>query len=273
MPSPRAHSKKSADHSVEEYLAECRARLGDFTQEQFSWEGALRMRRTALAPDLLIAPVNVLLALPAVIARKTITFFERSGFEGAAKFLQHIPVGVKTGYQREVERRVWAELFGLGDRVKTSREREDALERVITDPAKRERLHARMEKELNEFFNRRAYISDLISSATTWAVAWLLYRDSALGIWDIGRKLANGFARKKAASGFFLGEGIGNAFYSVVPVQASAGQVFVASVATLLFLTAFAVVVSYLSEPVQLGLGIQRRQLNLLLDSLEDRTA
>lgn len=226
------------------------------------------MRRTALTQDLLIAPVNVIFALPAVIARKAITFFERGGFTGIATSLERIPVGVKTGYQREVERQVWSELFALGSEVKTPGERDAALSRIIQDAEKRRQFHKLMEKELNEFFKRRAYISDVISSVTTWLVAWALYRDSSLGIWDIGRKLANGFARKKAASGFFLGEGIGNAFYSVVPVAPSSGQIFWASIATLLFLSAIAVIVSYLSEPVQHSLGIQKRQLNLLLDSL-----
>lgn len=260
--------RKPTDSELEEYLNQCRARLEPFTSQQFSWQGALRMRRTALTQDLLIAPVNVLLALPAVLARKTITFFERGGFTGIATFLERIPVGVKTGYQREVERQVWSELFGLGSRVKTPSERDAALSRIIHHSEKRHEFHTLMEKELNEFFNRRAYISDVISSVTTWLVAWSLYRDSSLGIWDIGRKLANGFAKKKAASNFFLGEGIGNAFYSVVPVEPSTGQIFWASIATLLFLTAIAVIVSYLSEPIQHGLGIQKRQLNLLLDSL-----
>jgi hypothetical protein len=273
MRSSRVKRFPPEGNAIDVYLEECRTRLKTFSRQQFSWEGAYAMRRTALAADLLIAPINVMLALPAVIASKIILFFERSGFSEAARILAYIPVGVKTGYQREVERRVWSDLFGLGVDVKTVAERDASLTKMIPDHVMRARLHEHMEKELNEFFSRRAYVSDLISSATTWFVAWVLYRDSALGIWEIGRNLANGFAKKKAASGFFLGKGIGNAFYSVVPVHASGPQVFMASIATLLFLTGFSVVVSYLSEPLQLQLGIQKRQLNLLIDSIKKQSS
>jgi hypothetical protein len=208
-----------------------------------------------------------------VIAKKTQTFFERSGYLAAATLVGRLPAGLRTGYQRDVERRVWTGLFGLGDDVSTADARLRSLRQVLGDDERTEELHAAMERELGEFSSRRAYVADVISSATTWFAAWFLYHDSSLGIFDLGRKLAGAYARKRAAKGFFLGEGIGNAFYSVVPVAPTGAQVFWASVATLLFLTALSVVVSYLSEPAQHALGVQKRQLTLVLDGLRKSSA
>ncbi len=271
--------RDAIEQAFRTYFKKCRNGVSSFAAREFSWGGAWRLRKKGLVRDLTVSTLNVLLAVPAVFLRRGVTFFEKNGYHSIAKGLNRIPTGIKTSYQKEIERKIWSDLFGLSAFPEKRRDRERAIdsfiEREFSSDFKTlhlgQKLAPLIEAELEEFFSKRAYVADLISAGVTCLSAWYLFHDSSLGIWDLGRKIANRYARKKATSNFFLGESLGRTYYSFAAVRTTREEIFWASCLILISLTAIAVLASYLSEPIQLALGIQKRQLEKLVDSLEDK--
>ena len=260
------------------YFARCRSRIAKLSQAEFSWLGTWNSKRRGLVLDLAITSFNVVLAVPAVFVRRAVTFFDRNGYKTAAGYFKKIPTGIQTRYQKEIEKRIWTELFGFNELPHSRDERERAINQVLEKEFSKNLHHLElglklapiMEIEIEEFFAKRAYISDLMSAAVTWGSAWFLFRDSSLGIMDLGGKVAHQHAKKEAASHFFLGESLGRSYYNMVPVKTAKSDVYGASLAILVSITALAILASYFSEPVQLALGIQTRQLNQLIDTIEN---
>jgi hypothetical protein len=259
-----------AEAFIQEWTAGARARIEAFTEEQFSWESTLRLRRTALAQDLWITPLNTLLAMPGLALRKTATFLERNGWAVAAQAIASFPLRVRTGHQREVEKRIWREIFG-GEREELERKLGERMGRELRGIGLERKLVEALRAETEDFFARREYAMDLIGAGVTWTAAYLLYRDSSLGIWEIGRKIAAAIARKRAVSDFFLGEAIGSVFYNIAPAHPTRGEILLASAVTFVALSALTVLVSYACDPVQRSVGIQGRQLHRALEAAQAR--
>ena len=76
-------------------------------------------------------------------------------------------------------------------------------------------------------------------------------------------------AKTLAAKDFFLGETIGNWYYSVFPPEPSLATTAGVMVAVMAALAAFAALSGVISDPVQAAIGLHRRRLHKLLDHLE----
>lgn len=271
--------REAVEIEFQRYFENCRKRVDLFSKEEFSLDGTWRSRLPGLHWDLSIAAINVLFAVPSIFLRRGITFFERNGYAALAKNLSRIPMGIRTRYQLQVEAKIWKQLFLFHDLPANRLERERAIDSILQNEFSCDfkELHLGkvlapiIENELEEFFSKRAYVADLITAAITWLSAWLLFKDSSLGIWQLGRRIANKYARKQATSHFFLGEKIGQTYYHFAVVKTTKTEIFWSCALLLLSLSAIAVVASMLSEPLQSLAGIQKRQLGQLLDNLEDK--
>jgi hypothetical protein len=76
-------------------------------------------------------------------------------------------------------------------------------------------------------------------------------------------------AKTLAAKDFFLGETIGNWYYSVFPPEPSLATTAGVLVAVMATLAAFAALSGVISDPLQAAIGLHRRRLHKLLDHLE----
>jgi hypothetical protein len=87
----------------------------------------------------------------------------------------------------------------------------------------------------------------------------------------MGEKLARASAKANAAESFFLGKGLGSAYYTFFPPHLSQSDILLATVPILFGVALITWIVTFLSDPVQYGLGLHRRRLERLLVSLENR--
>jgi len=86
----------------------------------------------------------------------------------------------------------------------------------------------------------------------------------------MGQRLAASAARERASSRFFLGRGVGSAFYNFFPPHPTWGQIATSTALVILLLGVLTAVLNLLSDPLQQALGVHRRQLSRLLTSFEE---
>lgn len=274
------------DRAIARYIDQRRARIPAFVDRHFALPGALRLHRHALGWDIVRAPTNVALAVPALGAAALAGGLRRAGANRPADWLARRRLLLKTDVAREIEWLLHTEFlelpFDQGDR----RFDRDALaEEIVADPMIERALaqalallgrHAddpgfreRLTDALGAYTGSRVAASEISTSLltlATGAVAWQQFTPGAL---SLGPLVAGSVAHMLAVSGFPLGTTAGAVWYALFPAAAS--PLFVAGVtgsvlAGAAVLTAFAGIVA---DPVQRRLGLHGRRLERLVDVLE----
>ena len=186
---------------------------------------------------------------------------------------------------REIEWRIWTELlelpFDQGDRMNT---RDALAETMMADP----RLHAaiaeplaeiarhsddpnmrrRIEETIAAYTGTQAAAADIVGAMVNVGAGYLAAQQLT-SVWTLGPVLAAAAADHVAVSGFPLGATMGGLWYSMFPASASlalTGAVTLGLAATGAVVVAFA---GLLADPAQRALGLHRRRLNGMLDTLE----
>jgi hypothetical protein len=203
------------------------------------------------------------------------------GYPRPAVWAKGLPPGIKTGYQRQIERRI------CGDLLEWDREHFPAalphgfLKELEAIPSLRKRIETlefersdraparRLVDLLHQFSSGRAIVSDLFGALLTLAMSWAIMGSTSLSLTSI----AHGFARKsahdRAASRFFLGKTVGSAFYNVFPPAVHQSTIWTILVFLGAGLTAGAMACTILSDPIRKSLGFHRHRLDVLLDEVE----
>ena len=269
------------DRGIETYIERCRQRIPGFVSSNFSGRQTWELQRPTLWFDLACAPVNSAWALPFLAIQKVAETAERVGYPKLARWARRLPPGIKTGYQRQIERRICRDLLdwdrdrsptglpeGLRkelDETSSLRRRIDALELERPDHAPSRTLA----KQLHQFSSGRAIVSDLFGTLVTLAMSWVILGTMSLSLSDVAHGLAQKTAHERAASRFFLGKKAGAAFYNVFPPAVHESSIWIALVVVALLLAAGGMVGTILSDPIRKCLGFHRNRLEALLDELE----
>ena len=274
---------RGVEECIEQYIAECRNRVDGFVQQHFSLQETIALQKQSLVSDLLCYPVNALWAIPSLFLRKLIEIPVKLGWRSGADLIALLPTGLKTRYQKEIERLIATELLDwpctMGDRRASTN---GLLERIkhhkqvgpllvsgaLSDEALRELSD--IPHLITEHAAGRALVLDTTATVLTLATGWLFFGDYSLGISGIGDQIAGKRARDNAASKFMLGASLGSAFYSVFPPKPSFWQVVGATLIVGLFVTTMSLLVGMLSDPCLKRVGFQHIQLNMLIDAVED---
>jgi hypothetical protein len=233
------------DRDIETYIERCRQRIPDFVSANFSIRQTWELQRPTLWFDLACAPVNSAWALPFLAIQKVAETAERVGHPQLARWAKRLPPGIKTGYQRQIERRICKDLL------------EDGL------PA------GTLAKQLHQFSAGRAILSDLFGTLLTLAMSWVILGSMSLSLTDVAHGLARKGAHERAASRFFLGKKMGSAFYNVFPPAVHESTIWMALVFVVVVLTVGGMAGTILSDPIRKCLGFHRYRLEALLDELE----
>jgi hypothetical protein len=99
-----------------------------------------------------------------------------------------------------------------------------------------------------------------------------LFHDRSLDIFAIGRKVASLWAKNDAASHFVFGKSLGKAFYKVAAAPPpTTTQVVITTGVAILLLALFSTGVAILSHPLQKKLGFRQRQLENLIQTVNDK--
>ena len=99
------------DRSIETYIERCRKRIPSFVDANFSLEQTWRLQRPTLWFDLACAPINSAWALPHLAIHKTAETAEKVGHLQLARWAKRLPAGIKTGYRRQIDRRIGRDLL------------------------------------------------------------------------------------------------------------------------------------------------------------------
>jgi hypothetical protein len=273
----------SLEECVDQYVTDCRNRVDSFVERHYSIQETIALQKQSLASDLLCHPVNALWAIPSLFLKKLIEVPVKLGWRSGADLIGLLPTGLKTRYQREMERLITRELLAWPVTIEDQNtcpngllgyiERHNHLGPLLKSGVL---LNDRL-RELSDIraiitahSSSRSVILDAIATAATLATGWLVFGDHSLSISGIGEKLARDRAKDKAASTFIFGSSLGSAFYSVFPPNPSFWEIAGATLLVGLFITAISLLVGLLSDPCLKRIGFQHSQLNLLIDAVED---
>lgn len=271
------------EECIEQYIADCRARVDGFVAAHFSLQETVAFQKQSLASDLLCYPVNALWAIPSLFMKKVLEVPVKLGWRSGANLIGLLPAGLKTRYQKESERLIAVELLqwpctmddrrvlpnGLLDRCSRDQQIGPLLASGIL-PAEALKDLSDIPRLVGEHSSSRALVLDTAATVLTLTAGWLFFGDHSLGISGIGDQIARQRAKDRAASTFVLGSGLGSAFYAVFPPKPSFWQVVVATCLVGLLVTGMSLLVGLLSDPCLKRAGLQHARLHLLIDAVED---
>lgn len=271
------------EECIEEYIAGCRARVDGFVEGHFSLRETVAFQKQSLASDLLCYPVNALWAIPSLFMKKFLEVPVKLGWRSGADLIGLLPAGLKTHYQKEIERLIAVELLqwpctmddrqalpnGLLERCIGNKEVGPLLASGVLSAEALKDL-SDIPRLVGEHSSSRALVLDTAATVLTLTAGWLFFGDHSLGISGIGDQIARQRAKDRAASTFLLGSGLGSAFYSVFPPKPSFWQVVLATCTVGLLVTGMSLLVGLLSDPCLKRAGFQQARLHLLIDAVED---
>ena len=271
------------EECIEQYIAECRGRVDGFVERHFSLQETIALQKQSLVSDLLCHPINALWSIPSLFLKKLIEVPMKLGWRSGANLITLVPTGLKTRYQKEIERLIAAELLdwscATGDRWTSSNGLIERMKRhkqvgpllasgAFSDETLRELSD--IPCLVSEHSAGRIVVLDTAATVLTLAAGWLFFGDHSLGISGIGSLIARNRAKAAAASTFILGSSLGSTFYSVFPPNPSFWQVMGATLIVGLSVTAMSLLVGMLSDPCLKRVGFQHARLNMLIDAVED---
>jgi hypothetical protein len=274
------------EDAARQYIDERRARVAAFIDNTYSFEGALAVHKSAVGWDLVRAPVNVALGVPTVAARLAGLGLRRLGRTGLADRFDDTHFFLETDVDREIRWRLHSGLLELPLRQPGRAYDGDALSAAVlaqpaiagalneisqlvatraADPA----FRARLDRNLDRYVGSRTAAAELATVAFSSAAGVLMFHQVTPSAISLGPAIAAAVAHHAAVATFPLGVGAGALWHGAFPAAPSALLVagttgtLVAGVAGL---SAFAGVAT---DPLQRRLGVHRRRLHRLIDSLE----
>jgi len=265
------------------YFRDRRAKVDGFVARHFTWPGTLRLHRAALGWDILRAPVNVALSPILVLTRIAAYLCRRTGRRGAADWLSRRRILLGTSVARRVEALIVTDLLDLPlDERAASRDPAALARAVLVAPqfremirtrataAEAEALGQRIAGALGEYAGTRSAVAEMTTTLCVLVVGALAFQALTPGMISMAPGVADAMARSNAIATFPLGQTLGAMWYGVFAADASPWLVG-ATVAGLVMLgSVVAAFAGVLADPVQSRLGIHRRRLGRLLDTVEE---
>jgi hypothetical protein len=268
------------------YFNARRARIPAFADRHFCLAGAAALHRKALGWDILRAPANLALAVPNAGARLAAEALHSAGARRAASRLRSVHLLLPTAVGREIQWLLITELLELpwreGDRVSSrdalaeavlSDERVAAVARRALAAIGRHRddpaFRIRLEAMLGTYGDTRAAAAEIATGLTVLATGALGAHQVTPGAITLGPALASTIAQQAAIASFPLGSTLGGVWYTAFPAVAS--PVLVAGLTGGLMLGAavLSAFAGIATDPLQRRLGLHRRRLRRLVDTLE----
>jgi hypothetical protein len=253
-----------------------------FVRRHFTWPGTLRLHRAAVGGDIWRSPANVFLSPVFVLTRLAAWICDRLRLAGAAVWLRNRRLQVRTAVAAKVEAAVLTELLDVPlERADTVPDREALCRAILAAPEFREVIRrrgtvagtqimaARIAGVIGDYASTRSAIAEFTTALITLAIGAIVFQAVTPGVISMAPGVAEAVSHGTAIADFPLGSTLGGVWYGVFPVGPSPWLI-VATGAGLLILgslvTAFAGIIA---DPVQAHLGIHRRRLLRLFDTLD----
>lgn len=261
------------DECIEKYTEDRKSRVDDFIDRHFSVQETLEIQKKTFHIDLVFNPLNALWSIPYLTLKKSVETLDKLGWAKLTPVMDKIPSGIKTGYQKEIEKLIATELLDYNALVAELRQH-PGLNKLITTSELRLnefKIKAQISKEIDKYSSSQSMITDLSGSVMALLMGWYFFGDRTLGVLGMGNRIARKMAHDKAASGFVFGEKLGSTFYNVFPPEPTRAQVYLATFGIGILLTGFSVFAAVMSDPLRKNLGLHKKKLNELIENLEEK--
>lgn len=233
---------------VKNHLVGRRKHIESFCKQHFAWPGNLNLNSTALGKDILVAPVNVIFGLPNLCFHLFALLFEALGWRALSVSTSKAKIALPTQVQAQLYQLVEKELLQLSP---------DHQSPFIQD-------------QLKTYVQTRNSASDITASTIAGFTGLFVFSQFTPGSVSTGTAIAEVLAQHNAASNFIFGSTLGELYYSVFPANPSASEIATSIVLTMIALAFAAAFSGLIHDPIQHRLGIHKRRLNKLIDTLEE---
>lgn len=266
--------------------AESRSRVAGFARRTFLWPGTLKLHRAALGADVLRAPANVFLSPVLVLVRLAAWACLALRMPGPGAWLRGRRILLRTDVSARVEAAILRDLLGLSvpDAGPSPRDggpvrailAAPELQGVLEGRTGRDQARVTAERigaAIEEYTGTRSAIAELTTALVTLTVGAAVFHALTPGMISMAPGVADALTRSAAVAAFPLGETLGGLWYGVFPARTApwlVAAILAGLVAAGALVTAFA---GILADPVQVWLGIHRRRLMRLIDTLEAELA
>jgi hypothetical protein len=265
-----------------DYFDGRRAMIDGFVARHFTWPGTLRLHGAALGWDVFRAPLNLALSPILVLTRIAAYLCRRAGGGGAADWLARRRILVRTSVARRVELLIVTDLLDLPLDPGVAVRDPCALARAVlaapqfremirtrASAAEADALGQRIAGALGEYAGARSAVAEMTTTLCILVVGAFAFHALTPGMISMAPGVADAMARTNAIATFPLGQTLGGVWYGVFAADASPSLVGATLAGLVMLGSVFAAFAGILADPVQSRLGIHRRRLGRLLDTLE----
>ena len=282
----RAAIEDAFEAAAQSYIATRRTRIPYFVDRNFGFRGALRLHRAALGADLIRAPVNLALAIPHIMKLLTAGLLTLIGAKRAANVVYGLPTQLRTAVARQVDWLIWTEFLELpySERDLDSQRDAmaellagqpaiaaalDAIESVTSERQNDPAFRARLQKTLGKYTGTRVATSEIATALASAGVGGLMVQQMTPTAFTLGPALAALIAHQAAIFAFPLGSALGAVWYGLFPGEPAWDLIIGVTAGLMVVSSAAAAFAGVAADPVQRRLGIHRRRLEKLVDSIE----
>lgn len=253
IPAGRPSADGEAEAAIRAYAADCRARIPTFVAEHFGWRGTWRLHRAALGLDLLRAPLNVLLVGPTLFLRLAGMLCRWLGWRRVGAWLARRNLFVETDLARRMADLVLSELLQV----------DDPRWPLPTD------ARARIRDLIAEYLAARNAVAEFAAGFVAIGVGVILVQALTPSAITLGPLLAREFAQAEAIETFWLGPWAGAIWHGWYPAHATWLETIVTTATVMSCFALVATFMGLVTDPVLQWLGLHRRRLGHVVDTLE----
>ena len=290
VPEPDGRTREQAlaravvHDAARRYVASRRDRVDAFIDRHFTLAGSLALHRRALGWDVLRAPLNLFLTVPALAAKLASRAARHAGRERLAVWLAERRLLLETDLAREIEWLVATELLEIPCQQRGRASSRDALaEMVLADPRVAGRLAAplvastaeerefrgRLVAALESYVGSRTATAEIATGVLTTGLGALAVKQATPGLVTLASALAGMIAQQNAIAAFPLGVGLGGLWYGWFPAAPGPGLLAVTTGGVVIGGALVAAFSGIVTDPLKRRLGLHRRRLLRLLGELE----
>ena len=262
------------------FIASRRERVDPFVDRHFSFTGTLALHRHALGWDLVRAPLNLFLTVPALAAKLASRLAQRTGCQSVAEWLASRHFMLETDLARQIEWLVTIELLEIPCIQRDRASLRDVLaETVLADPRVAERLNAtaangpefrgRLAAVIESYKGSRVATAELATGVLATGLGALLVKQITPGLVTLGSAIAGAIAQQTAIAAFPLGAGLGALWYGWFPAAAGPRLVAATTCGVVVGGALLAAFSGIVTDPINRRLGLHRRRLFRLLSEIE----
>jgi hypothetical protein len=266
------------------YVSSRRDRVDSFIDRHFTLAGSLALHRCSFGWDLVRAPLNLFLTVPALAAQLASRAARRAGRLRLAAWLAGRRLLFETDLAREIEWLVATELLEITCRQRDRTSFRDALaEAVLADPRVAGLLAApllaspggepefrgRLVAAIESYIGSRVATAEIATGVVATGFGALAVKQATPGLMTLGSALAAALAQQNAIAAFPLGAGLGGLWYSWFPTAAGPGLIAATTGGVVISGAVLASFSGIVTDPLKRRLGLHRRRLFRLLGELE----